>query len=214
MIAFYSCVLLAVANGVSSWPVETKEVYTAAVVAAPAVATTIHHAPAVSEASRAVSYRSGHPGVPHTIAKASSYTPAVTAVHTVHSSVPTAVVHHAPAYAVHATVPAAVAGVVHHGPAVSEASRVVSYQSANPGVPRTVAKASSYTPAVTSVNTVQASVPTAVVHHAPAYAVHVAVPATVAGIVHHDPSYTYGYYPARYSYGQRYDYHPVHGVAH
>ncbi|KAL1424850.1 hypothetical protein MTO96_019717 [Rhipicephalus appendiculatus] len=237
---FYSCVLLAVASGVA-----------ATVVVAPAVATTIHHAPAVSKATRVVSYQSAYPGVPHTVAKVSSYTPAATAVHTVHASVPAAVVHHAPAYAVHAAVPAtfyscvllavasgvscswpegtkkvyttsvlaapAVATTLHHAPAVSKATRVVSYQSAYPGVPHTVAKVSSYTPAATAVHTVHASVPAAVVHHAPAYAVHAAVPATVAGVVHHAPSYTYGSYPAGYSYGHRYDYHPVryaYGVTH
>ncbi|KAH7957793.1 hypothetical protein HPB52_022675 [Rhipicephalus sanguineus] len=118
--SFYSCVLLAVASGVTcSWPTSkdgVKKVYTTAVLAAPAVATTVHHVPAVSKATRVVSYQSAYPGVPHTVAKVSSYTPAATAVHTVHASVPTAVVHHAPSYAVHAAVPATVAGVVHHAP--------------------------------------------------------------------------------------------------
>ncbi|KAH6930056.1 hypothetical protein HPB50_008482 [Hyalomma asiaticum] len=94
----------------------------------------------------------------------------------------------------------AVATTVHHAPAVSKATRVVSYQSTHPGVPHTVAKVSTYTPAATAVHTV-----------------HAAVPSTVAHVVHHVPSYTYGYYPARYSYGHRYDYHPVryvYGVTH
>ncbi|XP_054931949.1 uncharacterized protein [Dermacentor andersoni] len=107
MITFYSCIVLAIASGafagfvaVPAVPAVTK-VYTAPVVAVPAVSTTVHHAPAVSKASRVVSYQSIHPGVPHTLAKVSTYTPAATAVHTVHASVPTAVtglVHHVPAY--------------------------------------------------------------------------------------------------------------------
>ncbi|XP_054931932.1 uncharacterized protein [Dermacentor andersoni] len=104
----------------------------------------------------------------------------------------------APAY-VAAAVPA-VSTTVHHTPAVSKATRVTSYQTTQPGVPHTVAKVSTYTPAATAVHTVHASVPTA-----------------VTGVVHPAPAYTYGYYPARYSYAHRYGYHPlrygyVHGL--
>ncbi|XP_037565141.1 cuticle protein 64-like [Dermacentor silvarum] len=70
--------------------------------AVPAVSTTVHHAPAVSKATRVTSYQTTQPGVPHTVAKVSTYIPAATAVHTVHASVPTAVtgvLQHAPAYA-------------------------------------------------------------------------------------------------------------------
>ncbi|KAL1424849.1 hypothetical protein MTO96_019716 [Rhipicephalus appendiculatus] len=64
---------------------------------APALATTVHHTPAVSKATRVTSYRT-QPAVPHTVAKVSTYTPAV---HTVHASVPSTVsgvVHGVPAY--------------------------------------------------------------------------------------------------------------------
>ncbi|XP_077536136.1 uncharacterized protein LOC144148474 [Haemaphysalis longicornis] len=69
----------------------------------PAVASTVHHAPTVSKATHVTRYQSVHPGVPHTVAKVSTYTPAATAVHTaVHGAVPTAVVgapvHHVPGY--------------------------------------------------------------------------------------------------------------------
>ncbi|KAK8762660.1 hypothetical protein V5799_026079 [Amblyomma americanum] len=232
--------------------------------AVPPVSTTYHHAPAVSKASRVTSFQTVHPGVPHTVAKVSTYTPAATAVHTVHSSVPTAVVgavHHVPAYGYlphythrvdahpyvyglspygfnygygvkdithlclviglasaaiagnvaihgvpvasvattyhhHAVVPApyvaaaalpAVSTAYHHAPAVSKATRVTSFETVRPGVPHTLAKVSTYSPAAATVHTVHSSVPTAVV-----------------GAVH--PVHAYTYLP-RYSH--RYDAHPL-----
>ncbi|XP_054931964.1 uncharacterized protein [Dermacentor andersoni] len=87
---------------------------------------------------------------------------------------------------------------VHHTPAVSKATRVTSYSTNYPGVPHTVAKVSTYTPAATAVHSVHASVPTA-----------------VGGVVHPVPSYGYGHYPARYSYGHPYGYRPLgYGYAH
>ncbi|XP_075744485.1 uncharacterized protein LOC142803253 [Rhipicephalus microplus] len=83
-------------------------------------------------------------------------------------------------------------------PAVSHATRVTSYQTTQPGVPRTVAKVSTYTPAATAVHTAHASVPTA-----------------VASVVHHAPAYNYGYYPVHYGYTHRYNYHPlIYGYVH
>ncbi|KAL3197310.1 hypothetical protein MRX96_044959 [Rhipicephalus microplus] len=181
------------------------------------MAATVHNAPYVSKATRVVSYQSAYPGVPHTVTKVSSYTPAATAVHIVHASVSTAVVHHTPAFTVHTTEPDMVAGVVHHSPAVSKATRVASYQSPYPGVPHTIAKVSSYTPVATAVHTVHASAPIAVVNHALAYAVHAGVRATVAGVVHPTPSYAYGINPVSYRDGHQYQYHPVryvHGDTH
>ncbi|XP_050043738.1 uncharacterized protein [Dermacentor andersoni] len=150
---------------------------------APVVSTAVHHAPTLSEASRVTSFETARPGVPHTVARVSSYTPA--GVHAVHASVPTAVTGavHVPGYtylpryshrydgSVAATpyVAPVVSTAVHQAPTVSEASRVTSFETARPGVPHTVAAVSSYTPA--AVQTVHASVPTAVTGavHVPGY---------------------------------------------
>ncbi|XP_070389403.1 adhesive plaque matrix protein-like [Dermacentor albipictus] len=150
---------------------------------APIVSTAVHHAPTLSEASRLTSFEAARPGVPHTVARVSSYTPA--AIQTVHASVPTAVTGavHVPGYtylpryshryddAVAATpcVGPVVSTAVHQAPTMSEASRVTSFESARPGVPHTVAAVSSYPPA--AIQTVHASVPTAVTGavHVPGY---------------------------------------------
>ncbi|XP_037565142.1 calphotin-like [Dermacentor silvarum] len=150
---------------------------------APVVSTAVHHAPTLSEASRVTSFETARPGVPHTVAKVSSYTPA--AIHTVHTSIPTTVTGavHVPGYtylpryshrydAGVATAPyvsPVASTAVHQAPTVSEASRVTSFETARPGVPHTVARVSSYTPA--AIQTVHASVPAAVTGavHVPGY---------------------------------------------
>ncbi|KAK8762657.1 hypothetical protein V5799_026076 [Amblyomma americanum] len=106
--------------------------------------------------------------------------------------VPVAGYHAVPAVSrVYAAAPA-VSTAFHHAPAVSKATRVTSFQTVQPGVPHTVARVSTYTPAAAAVHTVHASAPAAVV-----------------GAVHHVPAYSYGYLPARYSYSHRYDAHPL-----
>ncbi|XP_077508439.1 uncharacterized protein LOC144119771 [Amblyomma americanum] len=106
--------------------------------------------------------------------------------------VPVAGYHAVPAVSgVYAAAPA-VSTAFHHAPAVSKATRVTSFQTVHPGVPHTVARVSTYTPAAAAVHTVHASAPAAVV-----------------GAVHHVPAYSYGYLPARYSYSHRYDAHPL-----
>ncbi|KAK8762659.1 hypothetical protein V5799_026078 [Amblyomma americanum] len=108
MSQLYSCLLVALASSAFAGfvpvavPAVTK-VYTAPVsyVAAPVATSAIHHAPAVSKATRVFSYRTVNPPVPKTVAKVSVHTPAETTVHTVHSAVPTYVhgaVGHFPAY--------------------------------------------------------------------------------------------------------------------
>ncbi|XP_037514936.1 cuticle protein 65-like [Rhipicephalus sanguineus] len=103
-------------------------------------------------------------------------------------------VYAAPTAYVAAPAPA-LSTTVHHTPAVSKATRVTSYRTTHPVVPQTVAKVSTYTPAV--------------------HTVHASVPSTVSGVVHGVPAYGYGYYPTRYTYGHPYGYHPLgYGYAH
>nr|XP_054931925.1 uncharacterized protein LOC129387203 [Dermacentor andersoni] len=97
MIAF--CILVALAGTTFADLVPTYAVRVAPVL--PVATSTIHHTPAVSKATRVTSYETVQQGVPHTLSKVSTYTPAETTVHTVHGTAPTAVTTgavHVPTY--------------------------------------------------------------------------------------------------------------------
>ncbi|KAL1424851.1 hypothetical protein MTO96_019718 [Rhipicephalus appendiculatus] len=225
--AFASHVPVAAVASTYHHAVVAAPTYVAAAV--PAVSTTVHHTPAVSQATRVTSYQTTQPGVPHTVAKVSTYTPAATAVHTVHASVPHCCGRCRPscsclhcfllvalatlAYGdsvatigvpvAHAPyVAPVVSTAVHHAPTVSEASHVTSYETVHPGVPHTVARVSSYTPTTAAVHTVHASIPAAVTG-----AVHVPGYTYLPRYSHrYDPQpirYTYGATPYGVTYGQK-----------
>ncbi|KAH7958552.1 hypothetical protein HPB49_002537 [Dermacentor silvarum] len=98
-LAGYFCIVVALACTAFADLVPTYAVPVAPVL--PVATSTVHHTPAVSKATRVTSYETVQQGVPHTLAKVSTYTPAETTVHTVHGTVPTAVTTgavHVPTY--------------------------------------------------------------------------------------------------------------------
>ncbi|XP_077507665.1 uncharacterized protein LOC144118686 [Amblyomma americanum] len=106
--------------------------------------------------------------------------------------VPVAGYHRVPAASTVYAASPVLSSPFHIPPPVSRATRVTSFQTVQPGVPHTLSRVSTYTPATTSLHTVHAS-----------------APAELVGAVNHVPAYSYGYIPARYSYSHRHDAHPL-----